>query len=363
MQRLTDAVTEASREFARRSAVYGEKHPSIVQAKTELELARVRLRDAANSTDGVESDIAGGESVILAEPSPTPSGPKGLVILGLALFSALASGVGITLWLERRDTGLCSEATLLAHTGVPCLGMVPRFSDRAGAGLSLHTAAALRTVAVRTGLIDAEGLAKVAMITSTLPREGTSEFTAGLAKVLVSEGLRVLLLDTVSQQEENDSAVSLDDVLNARARSFFEAPGTGQLATLRRTLASKGKRPAFAMAQGAFRRLLANARRHFDIILIVTPPVTLSAETILVGRNAGLTLHIVQWNRTPLQAVGSAIQRLRNGAVQVNGVVLTDVNPSRWKIAAVDRWRYHRKCRAGVGAATYRAPEDGPDRL
>jgi capsular polysaccharide biosynthesis protein len=348
MQRLTDVVTAASREFARRSAVYGEKHPSIVQAKTELELARIRLRDAANSTDGVESDIAGDEGVILAEPSPTPSGPKGLVILGLALISALVTGVGIALWLERRDAGRCSEAALLAHTGVPCLGMVPRFSDRAGATLSRDTAAALWAVAVGAGLIDAKGLAKVAMITSTLPREGTSEFTAGLAKVLVSEGQRVLLLDTVSQQEENDSAVSLDDVLSARARlealrqlnrppsqaclwrlPSDEASGTGQVATLRRAPESNGQRLAVANAQGAFRQLLADAREHFDTILIAAPPVTLFAETVLVGRNADFTLHVVQWNRTPLQAVGSAIQRLRNGAVQVNGVVLTDVNPGR----------------------------------
>jgi capsular polysaccharide biosynthesis protein len=329
MGRLADAVTAATRELAQRSAIYGEKHPSIVQAKADFELARIRLHEEANSPDVVESDIAAGEGVTLAEPSPTPSSPKGLVILGLTLLSALASGISIALWLERRDVGFCSEKKVVARTGVPCLGTVPRFSARAGATLSPDALAALRTVAVGAGLIGAERLAKVAMVTSTLPHEETSGFAAGLAKVLVSNGQRVLLLDTLSEQQEEDGAISLDDVLNVRARAeaFFEVSGTGQLAILGRNWETKGQPPAVAISQRAFRRLLTAASNYFDIVLIVAPPVMLCDETVSIGRNADITLHVVQWNRTPLPAVVSAIRRLRDGAVHVDGIVLMDVNP------------------------------------
>jgi uncharacterized protein involved in exopolysaccharide biosynthesis len=70
MQRLADAATAAHREFAQRSAVYGEKHPSVVRAGVELEAARVRLQDAANRRDLKEGDIAAGEDITLACSCP-----------------------------------------------------------------------------------------------------------------------------------------------------------------------------------------------------------------------------------------------------------------------------------------------------
>jgi uncharacterized protein involved in exopolysaccharide biosynthesis len=329
-QRLADAATAAHREFAQRSAIYGEKHPSVVRADAELEAARVRLQAAANRPDLTESDIVAGEGITLAVPNPTPSSPKGLVILGLAFVCALVSGLGLAVWLDRRDTGFHDEKKVLARTGVPCLGMVPQFSDPAAATLSLDTITALRAVAVAAGLIGAAGLKKVAMVTSALPREGTSAFAAGLAKVLVSEGQRVLLVDTLSQRQIEDGAMSLEEVRTAKARrAFFEASGAGPLAILRRTWEAEGPELSFAAAQRAFKRLLADARDHFDIVLIAAPPVMFFAETVHIGRNADITLYVARWNRTPQRAVDSAIQRLRDGAVEVHGIVLTDVNVRR----------------------------------
>jgi uncharacterized protein involved in exopolysaccharide biosynthesis len=100
MQRLADAATAAHREFAQRSAIYGEKHPSVVRAYAELEVARARLEAAANRPDLTESEIVASEGIALAVPNPTPSSPKGLVILGLAFVSALVSGLGLAVWLE-----------------------------------------------------------------------------------------------------------------------------------------------------------------------------------------------------------------------------------------------------------------------
>jgi hypothetical protein len=169
-----------------------------VWAGVELEAARVRLQDAANRRD-----------LTLAVPNPTPSSPKGLVILGLAFVSTLVSGLDLAVWLDRFH----AQEKVFACTGVPCLGMVPRLSDPTAATLSLDTVTALRAVAVGAGLIGAAGLKKVAMITSALPREGTSAFAAGLAKVLVSEGQRVLLVDALSQLQLEDGALSLEEVL------------------------------------------------------------------------------------------------------------------------------------------------------
>jgi Mrp family chromosome partitioning ATPase len=329
MQRLADAVTAAQRELEQRSAIHGEKHPSVVRAKAELEAARVRLEAGANGADPPESDIAAGEGITLAVPNPTPSSPKGLVILGLAFVSASVSGLVLAVWLDRRDTGFHDQEKILARTGVPCLGVLPPLSELSEleqSTLSLDSIAALRAVALGAGLIGPEGLARVAMVTSALPREGTWAFAAGLAKVLVSEGQRVLLIDTLSELQLDAGAISLEQVATVKARkAFFEAARARSLSILRRSSDGRRNKPSFALTGRFFGRLLAEARNHFDVVLIAAPPVMLFAETVQIGRNADVTLYIARWNRTPQRAVGSAIQRLRQGAVQVHGIILTDV--------------------------------------
>ena len=115
VQRIGDAVTATGHELARQSAIYGERHPSILQAKTELEAARLRLQAAVNEPESAAGKIAPGDTITLAEPNPTPSSPKGIVILGLAFLSALVSGMGLAVWLDRRKTGRHGKDSRLAH--------------------------------------------------------------------------------------------------------------------------------------------------------------------------------------------------------------------------------------------------------
>jgi len=116
VQRLGAAVTAASRELARQSAIYGEKHPSILQVKTELEAARLRLQTALNEPEVTAGKIAPSDAITLAEPNPTPSRPKGVAILGLAFLSALISGMGIAVWRDHLEAGRHARDDLLART-------------------------------------------------------------------------------------------------------------------------------------------------------------------------------------------------------------------------------------------------------
>jgi uncharacterized protein involved in exopolysaccharide biosynthesis len=99
LQRLADAVATANSKFAQQSAIYGERHPSISQAKAELEAARMRLQVAINGSE----EISPGAGVTLAEPNPTPSSPRGVVILSLTFLAAAVSSMGLAVWLDRRE--------------------------------------------------------------------------------------------------------------------------------------------------------------------------------------------------------------------------------------------------------------------
>ena len=105
LQRLADLVAAANRKLTQQSATYGERHPSILQAKAEVEGAQLRLQAAAIRTELAEREIAPSSGVTLAEPNPTPSSPRGVVILGLTFFIAAISSIGVAIWLDRRSAG------------------------------------------------------------------------------------------------------------------------------------------------------------------------------------------------------------------------------------------------------------------
>jgi uncharacterized protein involved in exopolysaccharide biosynthesis len=117
VQRLGDAVAAASRELARQSAIYGERHPSMSQVKTELEAARLRLQAAVNGPKMAAREIVPGDGVTLAEPNPTPSSPRGVVILGLTFLAAAASGMGLAVWRDRLEAA--RRRALFAVADVP----------------------------------------------------------------------------------------------------------------------------------------------------------------------------------------------------------------------------------------------------
>lgn len=90
-------------ELRQQLAVYGEKHPKALQALAELDAERAALEAAMNPRDSDQEEVADDQSVKLAVPNHTPTSPKGLLILGLLLLTALLAGIGMAIWRDRRE--------------------------------------------------------------------------------------------------------------------------------------------------------------------------------------------------------------------------------------------------------------------
>ena len=100
-RRLNKAIAAAAL-LREQLAVYGEKHPKTLQAMAELDAERAAL-DAMNPQDGDQLEVANDQGVKLAVPNHTPTSPKGLVIFGLLLLSALLAGISFAIWRDRRE--------------------------------------------------------------------------------------------------------------------------------------------------------------------------------------------------------------------------------------------------------------------
>jgi len=112
LQRRADALMAASQDVAQRSGVFGDKHPSMVRARAQLEAARESMAAATNSTGAADQDLVAADGVVLAQANPMSASPRAVVVFGLAILIGLFSGVVLALWLDRRRVPSRQEADL-----------------------------------------------------------------------------------------------------------------------------------------------------------------------------------------------------------------------------------------------------------
>jgi capsular polysaccharide biosynthesis protein len=132
MHRRQDAVAAAEGELARQLAIYGEKHPKVLQFADGLDAARAALKEAMSPEDGGQDAVVIDESVKLAIPNRTPTSPKGFVILGLSFMLGLMAGIGLAVW---RDKRAFEPREILPSRSAGFLLETPLF-DRLGVGLA-----------------------------------------------------------------------------------------------------------------------------------------------------------------------------------------------------------------------------------
>jgi len=102
IHRRRDAVAAAEGELARQLAIYGEKHPKVLEFSDGLDAARAALKAVMSPEDGGQDAVVTDESVKLAIPNRTPTSPKGFVILGLSFMLGLMAGIGLAVWRDQR---------------------------------------------------------------------------------------------------------------------------------------------------------------------------------------------------------------------------------------------------------------------
>jgi len=371
LQRLREAESAARSALADARSAYGERHPTIIQARAALSAAEERLRaqESSNSESSDDLPRVPGQTFLKAEPEWLPSGPNPFVALGMGLLVPLLGGIAWVLFQERRDTGFRTEVGVPAELGVRCVGMIPRATDRFSADRRLERREAIRSLCLAVGLAGQGvaapaaghgGNARVVMVSSALPNSGKPDFIKDLRRSLVEEGSRVLVIDA-SPSSHAGSAIGLDDALESseRLQEFILDESGNSASELRRKAGLNGAfNPfaSFAFAGRSFERLLNEAKTHYDFIILDAPPVLLLAESIFLGRFADISLLVANWNETPRATVAEAVNRLTENRVRVDGIVLTEVDLGKYaSFAKRDRTYYLSRYQE-----TFRHPTDLP---
>ncbi|MEZ5280845.1 MAG: hypothetical protein R2770_10250 [Acidimicrobiales bacterium] len=263
---------------------------------------------------------------------------------------ALLLGIGATVLVSRirGRVLLLDEVRAIAGPDVPVLATVPKFGRRfrkGRASLVVASRAARREAEafryVRSALEVAAGgvVPRSIVFTSARPNEGKTVTAANLALASARGGQDTALLD--------------GDILNSSVERVFELKGmhsafpslidevvdpadhdwhtVGIADTKLSVLATQAYRQPGVRTELTYEtalRVFNRLKKTWDIVVVDAPPVLAVSDALSLARAGDLTVLVVKLGATRRRDVETAVTQLRQGDVNLAGVVVTHVRQS-----------------------------------
>ncbi len=271
-------------------------------------------------------------SIVDRAEAPTfPFKPNLLMNLLVGLGLGLVGGVTGAIGLEFANDTIKSREDIRRKLMLACLGTVPRtpgrdsFVDDLRNPTSLISEAYSAIVAALRFSTE-EGMPGVLLVTSTRSGEGKSSSALAIAQNAARRDKRVLLIDSDLRKPAFKSAnervglsklLTTDDPLKAHVvetqhQNLWLLP-SGPLPP----------NPADLLSTGRIRKIVAEAKEDFDLVIIDGPPSLGLADAPLLAAAAGSALFVVESGKTRTRAAIEALNRLEVTGARILGAALT----------------------------------------
>ena len=329
------------RETELRAAIDAQKAQAATQSRKGAELDALRKEsDSSKNLYEVllqklnETDIAASirnNNVSLVEratPPLSPVRPEKKKIAAMALALGLLLGVGLVLGRDFFDNTIKDPEEMERYLHLDLLAAVPRYDEST---VHLVTEAYQN---LRTALIFArkEEGGQVVLITGTAPQEGKTTTLVNIAKLLASSGEKTIVVDFDLRRAQLHSRLGL--TREPGVTSFFvkhedldalirptRVPNLFAL-----TAGPLPPNPPALLARRAVANLLDHLRRHFEWVLIDSPPLASVTDALLVARHADTAVYVVQHNKMDKKLVKRSVNALRRATPNLLGAVLNAVD-------------------------------------
>jgi uncharacterized protein involved in exopolysaccharide biosynthesis/Mrp family chromosome partitioning ATPase len=292
-------------------------------------------------------DVANAAIVVEAAPPDFPVFPRKMLMTVGIFMAALGAGVGGSIFYEFASGRFQGADQLEGEIGLPVLGLFLRRS-RAPHDMVVDEPLSIETEAVhgaltqilRTASADGMRSGRSILITSSLPHEGKSSFCVSLGRAAALNGYSVLLLDCDLRRPSVARLLWSAGVPMRRDRmavptgpgsaTFLDLAQTDVKTPLRYlTLATFYDKPRGLPGWAPFVELWQQAREHYDIVLIDTPPVLATSEAAELAGFADDVVMMVALQETPREAANETVRVLRRAGVSPRGTILSKVDLRR----------------------------------
>jgi capsular exopolysaccharide synthesis family protein len=312
-------LLEISREQNIKNGIYS----FLLQKREESELSYA-------------STISDTRVVDHAHAGKDPVSPNKLYVLGVALFAVIGFPISIIGAREVLNANILYRKELEDATDIPIWGEVAMCKSKDGLsimpGKRSYIAEEFRRIryTIRQKLFGAEK--KTILVTSSISGEGKSFFAAHLAASYALTGKKVLLIDLDMHNASLDKLLKIENVEGVTdiLQSDYEIQD--------KAIALKEFEQFYYLSSGSFHNdpselldekkiglFLKDAKDHYDVIIVDSPPVNLVTDAFLISGFCDVTLFMVRHSYTPKNIVERLDQitnmnPLKNMAIIFNGV-------------------------------------------
>ena len=312
----------------------------------------------------VQRDFQQADAQIVSRAAvPTsPSFPPLNLLLAVGIVGGLLAGVLAALLAEQFDSTFRTEDEVEASTGLRTLAVVPRVSRRQFSGDQVVRkptspyAEAMRRLDLSLRLTDPDAPSKVVMVASGAPNEGKSGICLSLARMAAASGSNVIVIDCDWRRPQLHSLLrrpnklGLGELLTGRVLPddvvYRDASGAHLIFAGRLR-----PRHTHLLFSDRMRYLLTSLTRHYDLVLIDTPPVTVGAEILHLSQLVDKAIYVVRWGHTPRDLALKGLRQLATIGAPIVGVVLSRVDTRRYRRYARTAYDYMHRAYGGRRAA------------
>ena len=296
------------------------------------------LKRAKETTVGGDLQSVVARIVDRAEPPSSPIKPKKVLIIAVALFMGLLVGVMLALLMEVLDNTMKSTEDVEVHLKQPLLTVLPMLgkkeADRAISGRLLSESPnSLYSEGIRTArtgvLLSSVDLAtRTLIVTSSVPGEGKTTFSCNLAMAHALTKKTLLIDGDMRRPSVHKSygleatSLGLSELVagTAKPSECIQLAPDSKLSIL--TSGAIPPNPLELLHSERFARALEELSKHFEIIIIDSPPVELVSDALVIAARASGLIFVTKALSTPYPLARKSLLRLRRAHVHIVGVVL-----------------------------------------
>ncbi|MES2987774.1 MAG: polysaccharide biosynthesis tyrosine autokinase [Pseudomonadota bacterium] len=346
--------------------------------------ASVRLRELTRESDATKSvyevflnrlketnqqvELQTADARIVTE-AQIPSGasfPKFGMSMAAAMALGLLVGLALAAILERLDNTIRSAELVERMGGGAALSFIPvskgafrRPEDVVIDRPDAMVPEALRTLRSALTLSDVDNPPKVIMLSSSVPGEGKTFTSLGLARVSAQSGARTILVDADMRHPRVHKALGcknehgLVQVLSGQI-SLDEALYLDEATGLYVLTAGHGAaNPPDMLRSEHMAQLVAQLRARYDFVVFDCPPFAPLTDSQVISRLVDKMLLVVRWGSTPVPVVQNTIKQIQRVGAPLVGSVLSQVDFTRHAKYGYGDYGYHySKYKGYYGSAT-----------
>jgi succinoglycan biosynthesis transport protein ExoP len=324
------------REAALRDEIENQKSIAASQNRrvTELETIKKQASSASGMYDVLlqklnESNIASSvqtNNIALIDKAvggiKIRPDKRRAAVMGLGI--GLLLGIALVLGRDYLDNTIKDPDDVERFLHLELLAAVPKYDET---NVHLVTEAYQN---LRTALIFArrEDSGQVVLITGTAPQEGKTATIVNLAKLLAASGEKTLVMDLDLRRAQVHRRLGVPkepgftDYFTKREELDRLVQPTKSPNLFVLTSGALPPNPPALIARKQMGDMLDRLRRHFDWILVDSPPLASVTDALLLARYCDLAVYVVQHNKVDKKAIKRSLLALQKVTPNLIGVVV-----------------------------------------